>query len=423
MRFRFCRFSLGLLLASVLQAAPASAPPLPIAVPAAVGLDATRLDRLHRFMQAQIDTGHYLGAVTMIARHGRLADVSIHGYRNLARTEPLAPDTIFRIYSMTKAITSVAAMILMEEGRLGLEDPVAKYLTEFAAPRVLVGGTADNPKLAPAASPMTIRQLLTHTAGFTRPDAIKGGEVGELYLRADLGAATSLADYTRRLARLPLADQPGTAFHYGTSTDVLGRVIEVVSGQPFERFLQERIFQPLGLRDTSFTVTPAERHRIAQMTTSDDAGVLRPHPVETTIVPGEMLNSFPSGAGGLYSTPNDYLRFCQMILNGGSLDDVKILGRKTVELMRQNHLTQLNPPVHEFSRAEGFGLGWYVVLDVARRGRPGSVGQFGWSGAGSTYFTIDPQEDLIALLFMQHLPQDPHKINGTFYTLVYQALD
>ncbi|HZV64243.1 MAG TPA: serine hydrolase domain-containing protein [Telluria sp.] len=403
-----------------------AAPPLPAAAPQAVGISAERLERLDSFMRGVTERGEYLGAVILVARSGKIVDYRAYGYRDLARHDKLARDAIFRIYSMTKTVTAAAVLTLMEEGKLTLDDPIGKHLPEFADMVVLTGGTADAPQTRPVKNPITIRQLLTHTPGF----AVYGkptDAVNILFDRAALSASPDLKEYARRLARLPLAHEPGEQFHYdGVPTQLLARLVEVLSGMPFDRYLQTRIFSPLGMADTGFSVPPAKRARIADMTTTDRDGKLAPPAPGMVAAAGEQLNPYFSGAGGLYSTAADYARFAQMLLNGGQLDGASILGRKTVELMMQNHLTQLNPPVTEFSPAEGFGLGGSVLLDVARRGRLGSAGAFGWSGAASTYYTVDPKEQLVAILMMQHLPQglpnDPPKLSVKFYNLVYQAL-
>jgi CubicO group peptidase (beta-lactamase class C family) len=399
-------------------AASAAATSLPSANPNSQGLSPARLERLHGYMQGVIDRGEYLGAVTLVARGGNVVDFRAYGHRDVARASPMKPDAIFRIHSMTKPVTSVAVLMLMEEGKLALEDPIGKYLPELANMRVLTGGTAEAPQLRAAKRPITIRHLLTHTAGFAAE--LKPSDLlYALYERADLDASPDLATYVARLSRLPLAADPGERFGYdGMSTEPLSRLVEVVSGAPFDAFLRTRILAPLRMHDTSFVVPEPKRTRVAVMTSTDGAGTLIAIP--------PYVKPFPSGAGGLYSTAADYARFCQMLLNGGALDTATILGRKTVDLMMMNHLTHLDPPVYQSGGAEGFGLGGYVVLDVAKRGRPGSVGQFGWLGSASTYFTIDREEQLVAILMMQHMPQsrprDPPRIGGVFYTLVYQAL-
>jgi CubicO group peptidase (beta-lactamase class C family) len=394
---------------------------------AAPEVDAARLARLHAFMDGVVARGEYPGAVTLIARGGSIVDWRAYGWRDLARREPMPRDAIFRIYSMSKTVTAAAVLILMEEGRLGLDDPVAQYVPAFAGLQVYAGGTADAPVLRKPAAPLTIRHLLTHTAGF----AVYGPRtepVNALFDRAELHLSANLEDYAARLARLPLAHEPGAAFHYdGVPTQLASRIVEVVSGMPYDRFLRERLFAPLGMDDTGFEVAPAKRRRIAEMSTTDRDGRLVA-PAPGVVAPaGERLNPYFSGAGGLYSTAGDYARFAQMLLDGGRSGKTRILGRKTVELMMANHLTQLSPPVNEFSPAEGWGLGGLVVLDAARRGRLGSNGQFGWQGAASTYYTIDRSERLVALLMMQHLPQglpkDPPKLGVRFFNLVYQALE
>jgi len=418
----------GCLIFASSAAAAAPTPAFPVAEAPVAGFSPERLERLHEFMEREIAAGDYLGAVTLVARHGRIVAWRAFGHRDLARAAPLRPDAIFRIYSMTKTMTSVAVLMLMEEGRFTLDDPIGRWLPEFANARVFAGGTADAPELRRAARPITIRQLLTHTAGFAT-DGTDPAPVREIFHRVDLHASPDLRAYCAQLAGLPLAAEPGTRFSYdGVNTEVLARLIEVVSGLPFAEFMQRRLFAPLGLGDTGFSVSAAQRTRIAELSTTDADGrlVLATALSPTAEHPGEMLNPYPSGAGGLYSTAGDYFRFAQMLLNGGQIDGVSLLGRKTVDLMMSNHLAHLAPPALPSNPAEGFGLGGSVLLDTARRGRLGSAGQFGWSGAASTYYTIDRREQVIALLLLQHLPQglprDPPKLSTPFYNLVYQAL-
>jgi CubicO group peptidase (beta-lactamase class C family) len=376
-------------------------------------------------MQTAIDQGQYAGAVTLVARRGRIVQWQALGHRDVARSSPMRQDAIFQIYSMTKPITSVATLLLMEEGRLTLETPVSRFVPQFASMQVLEGANSDSARLRAAARPITVKHLLTHTAGFAAGEKLSGPAVDRMN-ETPLHESSSLEAYAVSVAALPLANDPGARFSYdGVTTEVLSRVIEVAAGMPFDEFLRTRILEPLRMLDTGFTVPPTERTRIVEMSSTDDAGRLVT--AGAALNPsGEMLKRYPSGAGGLYSTAGDYARFCQMLLNGGELDGVRILGRKTVELLLANHLTHLSPPVNEFSDAEGFGLGGYVVLDPARRGQLGSVGQFGWTGAAATWFTIDPQEQLIAILMMQHLPRrlprDPPRLGRPFNNLVYQAL-
>ena len=374
----------------------AAAPPLPLSTAAGEGMAPARLARMTDLMERSIASGEYLGAVSLVARNGKIVDWRAYGHRDLARTRAMQPDAIFRIYSMTKPVASVAVLILMEEGRIAsLDDPLAKYLAEFSGRAV------------------TIRHALTHTSGFA--SATQAME-----------DAADLKAYSEGAARLAQAAEPGTRFDYNSvNSEVAARLVEVVSGTTFDAFLRERVFAPLGMVDTGFTVPAGKLSRVAEMTSSDQDGKL-----VAFSVPGEngrgMMRPYFSGAGGLYSTAADFARFCQMLLDGGELEGASILGRKSVELMMMNHLTHLDPPVNQYSKAEGFGLGGYVVLDVAGRGRLGSVGAFGWSGAGGTYFTIDRQERLVAILMMQHiahdLPHDPQKPSARFYNLVYQSL-
>jgi len=399
---------------------------MPATAPANEGFSAARLQRLDSFMQSVIDSGDYPGAVTLISRNGRIVDWRTYGHRDLAKQLPMRQDSIFRIYSMTKTVTSVAVLMLMEEGKLGLDDPVARFIPEFAGLEVFSGGTAEQPQTRAPRRPLSIRHLLTHTGGFAVVGA-KADEAARLFNRVDVNRLPTLKAYAEYVAQQALATDPGERFAYdGVATEVLSRLVEVVSGMPFDAFLQQRILAPLGMKDTGFSVPAGQRGRVVDMPTTTAEGQLVIAATRDALHPGEMLRPYPSGAGGLYSTAGDYWRFCQMLLNGGSLEGISLLGRKTVDLMMSNHLTQLDPTVNSFSKAEGFGLGGYVVLDVARRGRLGSVGQFGWSGAGSTYFTIDRQENLIAMLLMQHLPQglpkDPPRISARFYNVVYQAL-
>jgi CubicO group peptidase (beta-lactamase class C family) len=353
-----------------------------------------------------IEAGHYLGAVTLIARHGAIVSLQAHGRRQLNSAEAMPTDAIFRIYSMTKPITSVAALTLMERGKFQLDDAIDEYLPEMHDVRV---------EQHKPVRPITVRDLFIHSAGF----AVGGEDPGQ--------HAHDIRGYVTKLSTLPLATDPGTHFNYdGMNTVVLSRLIEVWSDQPFDQFLQERLFEPLRMHDTGFSVPTAQRHRIAQMTSTDAQGRLIASPDYAGVTAGEPLNPYPSGAGGLYSTASDYARFCQMLLNGGELDGVRILSARTVDMMMSNQLAHLDPPQTEFRPGEGFGLGGYVVVDQTRRGRLGSLGQFGWFGAAGTYFIIDRKEQLIALLMVQHLPQglprDPPKLTVPFYNRLYQSL-
>jgi CubicO group peptidase (beta-lactamase class C family) len=398
---------------------------LPTATPAAQGFSAERLQRLHAFAWQLTSQDGYLGAVTLVARHGRIVDWKAYGYRDLAHTSPMGRDSIFRMYSMTKTVATVAALMLMEEGRFALDDPVAKYLPEFAELKVFAGGTADAPQVRAPKRTLTIKHLMTHTAGFATGGPKEDEEAAKLFNRFDLHQSASLKDYAAYVARQPLARDPGTRFNYdGVNTEVMARVIEVIAGMPLDVFLQRRILTPLRMVDTAFSVPAAKRARVVDMVSTDADGKLQL--AANAREPGVALNPYPSAAGGLYSTAQDYLRFAQMLANGGTLDGVTLLGRKTVDLMMQDQLGDAELPAGALRAGQRFGLGGYVVQDVARYGGLGSVGQFGWSGSGSTYYTIDRQEGLVAMLLLQHLPQglpkDPPKASLRFYNLVYQAL-
>lgn len=387
-------------------------------------IPAERLQRLDGFLERATDAQGYLGAVSLVWKDGAIVQSQAYGYRNLARTSPMRKDSIFRIYSMTKTVTTVAVMMLVEERKLSPEDPIEKYLPEFSAMQVFAGGSADKPELRPTAAKITVRQLLTHTAGF----ATAGNEEAtKLLERADLHGSADLAEFSKRLSKVPLAMEPGTRFSYdGTQMEVAARIVEVVSGQRFDDFVQQRIIDPLQMHDTGFSVPTAKRERVVDITSMGADGKLVLDKGPSALHPGDMLNPYPSGAGGLYSTAADFMRLCRMLLDGGTLDGVSILDRKTVEQMMVNQLTFLDRPVTQFSDAEGFGLGGSVLLDPAGKGRLGPAGQFGWSGAASTYFSIDPKERMISILLLQHLPNgaanDLPRIATPFYNLVYQTL-
>jgi len=374
------------------------------------------------------DTGDagYLGAVAVVADHGAVVYRGVFGHADLQGRHPLREDAIFRIYSMTKPVTSVAALMLVEEGRLQLDAPVATYLPAFAGLQRVAGGSVESPVLVPVQRPLTVRHLLTHTAGFaTGGDDIRVAS-GLLQAQAPEDA-TDLAGYADRVARAPLASEPGTRFRYdGVNTEVLARVIEVASGQPFETFLRTRIFAPLALRDTGFEVPAAQRARVMVLTTrtADGRRVLADTP--SAREPGTRLRAYTSGAGGLYSTAADYLRFARMLAEDGALDGVRLLREDTVATMMSDQLAGFDPPVPAPEPGEGFGLGGYVVTDPATSARPGSRGQFGWSGAASTYFTIDRERGLVILLLSQHLPSDGGaelpKLATPFYRAIYSAV-
>ena len=403
--------------------------PVLLALPAlsSAGDGPSRWDRLDHFLQRQTTATGYTGAVAVVEHRGIPTYAAHTGHQDIGRTVPMQPDSIFRIYSMTKPVVSVAALLLLEEGRLSLDDPLARYLPAFAGTVYLRREDNGRTRPVPATQPITLRHLFTHTSGFAA-DSDRHPEATVALEQAGIAAAADLSSVADRLSQLPLADPPGTHFHYDSSnTLLLGRVVEVVSGQSLADFLSERIFVPLGMVDTGFEVPAAQRHRVVDLPTGAP-GALRLADTASARQPGARLNAYDNAAGGLYSTAADYLAFARMLLGRGPAGQPPLLSRKTRELMMADQLGgAFAAPISGFSRGEGFGLGGYVVTDVAARGRLGSVGQFGWSGAASTYFTVDPAEDLIAIVLLQYVGDDGEprlpSVATPFYNLVYQALD
>jgi CubicO group peptidase (beta-lactamase class C family) len=417
--------SLLILLASVSAAAPATlaavASPLPPATPESQGMSSERLGRLHAELERFVTEGKHAGVISLIARNGRIVDWQAWGKRDLEAGLPMEKDTICRIYSMSKVVTSVAALILLEEAQFRLDDPVGNYLPELARMKVMTGGTVDVPLLADAKTAITIEHLFTHTSGLTY--GFRDSPVETLYKEAKLSEAQSLTEFVRRVSRLPLVHEPGERFTYSVSTDILGALVEKVSGQPFARFLEERLFRPLGMKDTGFSVAESKQARLAKIYEKAKDGRLQPAKPGFGIEPGPGPK-LESGGAGLFSTTADYARFMQMLLDGGQLDGKRILSRKTVELMMADHLGSLERPSQRalpWGRSIGFGLGGGVRLDLATANALGSVGQFGWAGAATTYATLDPKEKLVSLLFVQHFPAD-ETIFWSFSTLGYAAI-
>ena len=418
-----------------------------LVIPEAVGLSSGRLQRISQWMQNLVDRRYLPGISVLVHRRGGEAFFDAVGLMDVEAAKPVTEDTIFRIYSMTKPITSVAVMLLYEEGRFQLDDPLAKFLPAFERMQVFTGGDAANPRLEPARELITIRQLLTHTAGLTY-GFMHATPVDQLYREHKIafpGGKGTLAEMVDRLAGLPLLAHPGSAWNYSVATDVLGRLVEVVAEQPFDQFLQERIFDPLGMVDTAFQVSEDRLERFAAMygppgtkgmsaAPPRAANELRvePKPGLDLLDPPDGMFSRPaqvcSGGGGLTSTMSDYLRFCRMLLNKGELDGVRLLGRKTVEFMTMNHLPgdMASMGQSRFSEAPmegvGFGLGFAVVLDPARAQTIGSVGEYSWGGAASTGFWIDPAEELIVILMTQLMPSSTWPLRRELHALVHQAV-
>ena len=384
-----------------------------------LGFSPLRLERLHRGIERFVDEGKHAGLSLLVLRKGEVADYFAAGFQNRALEVPMQRDTIVRIYSMTKIVVSVAALTLVEEGRIGLLEPIKNYLPEFGDPQVITGGTAQNPQLAPAAEPISIHHLLTHTSGITY-EAV-GEPIDEIYQQAGLEDTKSLAELVKRLAGLPLKWQPGAMFEYGYSTDVLARIIEIVSNQRLDIFLKERILNPLAMGDTDFLVPENKKSRLAKVHEHGEKGELQAVPS----LPGEVsegVRSYPAGSAGLFSTLDDFGRFGQMLCSGGELDGVQVLGRKTFQHMVVDHLCGLPVANRSFTTGYGFGLGVAVRINDGLAGTLGTLGSFGWSGKATTLCTIDPAEEMVMLLFAQHLPFDQHGLLQRFTNLVYQAL-
>ena len=410
-----------------------SAQTVPRATPDEVCLSAERLGRIDRAVQDSIKRNEIAGGVALVARRGKVAYLRSFGMMDREAKKPMARDTIFRIASMTKAITSTAVMILVEEGRLGLNDPVSKYLPEFKEMKVLVP-SEDNTSytLVPEERPITVRHLLTHTSGIDY--RFNNNEhLAELYVKAGISDGLSqtqgtIGDMVKKLAKLPLLHQPGERWTYSLSIDVLGRLVEVASGQPLDRFFAERIFGPLGMPDTQFFLPKEKTARLAAVYTPTKDGNIRKLGDQEVITTGPLVwsasyhyrgpRTYFSGGAGLSSTVHDYWRFLQMFLNGGTLKSNRILSRKTVELMTVNHTGNFET----FQEGEGFGLGFAVHLGPGKSGQYGSVGDYSWGGFFYTTFWADPKEELIGILMTQLRPNNHSDLLEKFRTVVYQSV-
>jgi len=348
----------------------------------------------------------------MVVRNGKIVDVRTYGYRDIERKLPMERDTICGIASMSKTVTSAAVMMLHEEGKFELADPIARYIPELKELKVFTGGTMESPQLAKPKRSPTIRDLLTHTSGMVYGSIYAGQPtpVHQLYEQANLTSSSTLQEFVRKVGTLPLIVEPGTAFHYSVSIDVLGYLVQVTSGMPFDEFLAKRLLDPLQMRDTYFFVPKEKESRVAKLYSWRDGKLNLETPPP---------RSAPLGGGGLKSTIDDYARFAQMLANGGELDGVRILSRKTVELMMSDNIPGIGGMLDP---GYGFGLGGSVHVDVGKSGTLGSKGDFGWMGALSTWYRIDLHEKLVALVFFQHVPIDFAGM-ARFSTLVYQSLN
>jgi len=398
---------------------------LPTAKPESVGMSSERLARLGEGMKTLVDQGRLSGVVTMVARHGKVVAFDATGKRDIAANAPMQKDSIFRIYSMSKPITGVAMMMLFEDGKWQLNDPVAKYIPEFANMKVYATDASNNMVLKDQAHPMTIRELMSHTAGFTY-GYFSNTPVDKLQRDADvLNVNNTLDEFIKRMAKLPLNAQPGTEWHYSVATDIQGYIVQKLSGMPFEEFLDKRIFKPLGMVDTGFYVPKEKLNRFVEMYNYDKDGKLQ--------VEHEGFNhdfsakpALSSGGGGLVSTATDYMRFCQMLLNGGQLDGVRLLSPLTVELMRSNVLA---PTVPILAPGAGFGLDFAVYTDPVAAGGYYGKGAFWWGGAAGTWFWIDPVNQLIVVGMIQQMAgtgaaavTGVPDVRGLSHALTYQAI-
>jgi CubicO group peptidase (beta-lactamase class C family) len=411
------------------------------ASPESAGMSKTAFDRIELHLkQRYVEAGRFPGTQLLVYRRGKVVHSSVQGFADLERKVPVKDDTIYRIYSMTKPITSVAFMMLFEEGRVALDEPVAKYIPEWKNLGVFAAGTG--PFLTkPPSRPMLIVDLLRHTSGLTYgfqqrsnvDAAYRAKKIGEV---EKFGTLQSMIE---DLANIPLEFSPGEAWNYSVATDVVGYIVGKIAGMPFEQFVKQRITGPLGMNDTDFFVAPDKTHRLAACYSADPQGV-NFNPVErksSLTLQDDPANSsflappsFISGGGGLCSTAGDYLTFCRALLHGGELDGVRLLGPKTLALMTSNHLPDGRdlPAMSRslFSEASyngiGFGLGFSVTMDPAKTLIPGSAGEYAWGGAATTSFWIDPAEELIAIFMTQVLPSSAYPIRRELRTMVYAAI-
>jgi len=384
------------------------------------GFSEQRLLRINDKMQEYIDEGKLAGIVTLISRNNQTVHFSAQGMQDKAVGKPMQRDTIFRIYSMSKPITAVAALRLWEQGKFHMNDPIAKYLPELENLKVYVSGSGENMLLEDAKSPVRIIDLFTHTAGFSY--GFSGSEVDKLYRSsAMIQGKTTRENVLSELAKLPLNHQPGTQWNYGVNTDVIGFLVEKLSGMKLGDYVKQEILGPLNMHDTGFYVPAEKAHRLSAIYHNDKEGKM-------AILENESLGDFLSdpaihnGGGGMVSTMDDYLTFARMLLNNGEVNGVRILGRKTVEYMRTNHLPANLLPYSNWAAGEGYGLAMSVTMDTGALKFMGSEGNFGWSGLASTYFRVDPVENIIIIGMAQFIPNSTHRYADDLRNLTYQAL-
>jgi CubicO group peptidase (beta-lactamase class C family) len=411
------------------------------AEPEQVGMSSARLGWLSDWAQRQIDSKATAGALTMVARHGKTVHFQTYGSMDEEAGKPMQPDTIFRIYSMSKPIVSAALMMLYEEGRFQLDDPAGKFIPELRDLKVWAGGTAERPQLREAARPMTVRDLLMHTGGMPGlygigpgPSPIPLTPVQQLWQKADIQTLRTdgkdLADMARRIATVPLQVDPGANWIYGLATDMVGYLVEVLSGEPLDRFLQKRMFEPLDMPDTAFSVPEEKLERFSACyrpgNRSEPKHVLQDSPASS---PFARPTKFFSGVAGLTSTASDYMRFAKMLCNGGELDGARILSPRTVKLMATNHLpggadlqAMVRPGGMPGAPGVGFGLSFGVLFDPAKNQTLGTPGEYYWGGAASTSFFVSPADDMVAMFWTQLLGGIEYQFGRFLRVLSYQAL-
>lgn len=385
--------------------------------PERAGMSSDRINRIKPIMQKYVDENKLPGMITMVARHGKVVHFEKYGLMDVDK--PMQLNTIFRIASMTKPVTSVAIMMLYEEGYFQLNDPVSDYIPEFKDLKVLSSIDKNGLHVVDQIKPMTIQDLLIHTSGLTGVGA--DSPVDSMYNAANLSDG-SLKDMIQKISKIPLLYQPGTTWNYSRSTEVLGYLIEVLSGKPFNVFLKERIFTPLNMIDTDFYVPKEKLNRVGAVYAPDSLGIQIIKKPDTMVT----IPKFFSGNGGLVSTARDYMIFSQMLLNRGEYNGVRLLGSRTIDLMTSNHISNEIMPCDEFFgpllSGMGFGYGFAVLQDNTQANIIGSKGSYWWSGSGNTYFYIDPKEDLIIILMMQFVPNFYYPIFKQMRVLSYQAI-
>jgi len=417
---RFSILAAGLATVGMLPAHAAETPP------EMQGFSPERLNRIASVMKAEIEKGTMPGAVSLISRNGKIVHLEAHGYLDAAKTKPMGKNAVFRAFSMTKPLTSVAAMSLVEQGKISLRDPISTWMPEFKEMKVYSERQDERGKTTreavPARKPITVQDLLRHTSGFTYSGSAPFPEMKEAYEKADIESRdTDLSpeEFVKRLAAIPLAYEPGTRWEYGVSSDVLGVLVERVSGKRLDQYLDELVFKPLQMKDTSFQASSEQLPRLADAFDSD--------PQKTNLWKGARVEADPGkryrfGGAGSVTTAEDYLRFAQMMLNKGQLDGVRILSRETVEYMMSDHIAGLQgSPFPSTGPGYGFGLGFAVRLQEGVSWVPGSTGDAMWAGAGGTVFTIDPKEKIIGIL-MTAAPSTRLQTRFLFKNLLYAAL-